>query len=721
MSNYYNPVSFDFSYYSRVLKSSFLSSYKKVFSVSGVLGLLVYLYTFTIPPQYEAIAVMHVAPQDNAVFDLRALLMQRRDPAYQETQVGIILSRTLIRKVVIENKLDSNPLFISSEKSLFTEIKQSVTGLWSNDPVQSIKPVRIATESLRESVVVEPKNKSYLIDIKVTLPSPEVAADVANSLASAYIESTYQSQRDSAGLSESWLIERLQAVRGELRTAEELLQLFKEEQNIIGSSQQNSGIANQEHDVISVQLIEAREKRLALDALYQQIRTTEQSGGDLQGIAAVQNDQLIQNIRAEVLQLEQRKSELSRRYGPEHRRMIELVSQIQAANRSLNSQIIHTVSAIKADYELAKNNEKYLEQSLGESVGKVQSLGRNRFKLLDLEQNVSTQREIYAAFLERLNQSKATGDNINNNVRITDPALPPLQPVKSKGNIFVLITFILASIFGFSLAVLKEFFENTVVSRNDAELKLGCIAMGLVPKIEDVVATDEAPNIAYHYFRDNKNSGYAEAIRNLRSSLLLSSLNKPKQRILFTSTEPSEGKTSLAISVAIAFGAVRKTLLIDADLRRPSIHELLNGNVSKRYLGLSDLCIETASNEECIHSIEGYDIDILPAGTITPNPQELFCSTRFSALLNELSEIYDLIVIDSPPAGGLSDAHMIASQTDQLIYVVKAGETAVPKIRASIQALKDNNVVVNGVVINQVSQEDSSYGYYYGSDQAADS
>ena len=324
-----------------------------------------------------------------------------------------------------------------------------------------------------------------------------------------------------------------------------------------------------------------------------------------------------------------------------------------------------------------------------------------------------TQRDVYQAFLKRLNESRATGVNVNKNVRITDPAIAANRPLPSKSPLLIVMVLILTALAGFGIALLRELFDNTVVNDVDVSNKLSETSLGSVPVID---GSDEkgSQDIAYHYFHENKVSQFSEAVRTIRSSLMLSTIDQKKRRILFTSSTPSEGKTSMSISTALAFGQVQKTLLIDCDLRRPSLDSLLENELERRPLGLSDLCLGTSSANECIHHLDSLGIDLLPSGTVNPNPQELFCSTKFSELLNKLNQTYDVIIIDSPPCAGLSDALLLSTHVDQIAYVVKAGVTPVAKIRSVLRSIKSFGGPLAGVIVNQVPVTDFSYNYYYG-------
>lgn len=714
MNDYYESASIDLSYYWQLVKTVVLKNLKASLLMALLVGGLTFLYSMTLESEYRTTTVMHVAPQSSAVFNLRELFLNRRDPAFRETQVGIIRSRVLVGKVVGRLELDRHPQFSAGKDSLLDKLKQKV-GLGKAARTDPKIAKRLITNRLIDLIDIKSQRDSYLMNLSLTLGDPELAANITNSLAQEYIDSVQANRSLASESSEKWLLDRLEVVNKDLRSAELALQEFKERENIIGSSKQNDGIVSQEVDMISSRLLEAKQKRLGSEALYQQVIATERGSGDLQGITAIQSDTIVQSIRSELVELESKQGELSQRYGPEHRRMVELASQIAATNANLDRQIRRVVSAIKSQYDLAKESESFLKSSLGSSTNKVQSLGRKQFDLLALEQEVRTQRDVYQAFLKRLNENRATGVSVNENVRITDPAEAPLRALPSKAPVLIAVLSVLTALFGFFIGLLRELFDNTITNDQDVEVKLAAMSLGSVPMIESPELEDMDTNLAYSYFGNNKLSQFSESVRTVRSSLMLSSIDEKKRRILVTSTVPGEGKTSMAVSLAFAFGQVQKTLLIDCDLRRPSLDELVeSGPFSRRQLGLSDLCIGSASPSECIKSLPGSGVDIILAGTINPNPQELFCSSRFTDLLNKFSEVYDVIVIDSPPSGGLSDAMLLATQVDQVAYVVKAGTTPVNKARASIKALKSANAPLAGIVVNQVPASDSTFSYYYG-------
>lgn len=712
MSDYYDPSGLDLRVLLRSFRTAITKNWLTIGLVSVACGAAAYLLTLTMEPEYKATAVMHVAQRDNGVFDLRELLMRRRDPAFQATQVGILQSRKLVEQVVVENDLHQSLAYSPGTGSILTYLLDSFS---PREPATEADQLSEVVEDIRKSLNVRVQPQSYLVDVQMTSTDPELATLIVNALSNAYIAVIKQQEREDAIQSQNWLLERIESVRVELQEAEIELQRYKEQENIVGDSGGSRQFSSQEREAATNKFNQSRDERLALESLYRQIQAIEQGGGDLLTISQIQTNAGVQSVKNEILQLEKRVSELSRRYGPEHRRMVELRSELESTYDSLALQTERVVSAIKTEYELAVRAENQAKIALDEYTQIVQDLNRKSFRLVDLEQHVKTRRDIYEAFLEKFNKSQATGENLNTNVRLVDPATVPRRPESNKSSIIILLAMMLASLMTTAIFFIREWFDASIFTSRDIEQKLGQHAMGEVPNIEQVKENGDDPevDIAYEFYAKNAFSAYAESIRSLRTAIMLSGVGKQKQRVLVTSTVPGEGKTSIAIGLANAFSQIKRTLLIDADLRRPSLQSIISDDDNQHLLGLTDLCVGGASDEECIHRIENSKVDILPAGTVTPNPQELFCSPEFAALITRLSGTYDYIVFDSPPCGALSDAHVLGAHVDQLLYIVKSGETPIQLIRGAIQRLTGTRAPIKGVVLNRSVSYKDSYSYRY--------
>ena len=401
MKDYYGNLNIDFGYIFRILRSAVIEHWVKVLMFTLLAAVVTYLLSLRLEPTYRAVATMNVEQRDTAVFDVRELMMNRRDPAYQATQVGVIQSRKLIERVVKQHDLQDRQSFVGSDQSVISGILSFAVG--SRAPVQLTERerVQIATQVLQDSLSVVPRSRSYLIDIVVERPEPEEAAIVANSLAQAYIEQIRQQEKEDTQRSQDWLFDRVQTVREELQAAETALQVYKEQENILGDSARSQNFIAEEVGTLSEKFLKAQEERRSLETLYNQIVDIERANGDVQGVADLQADPVIRSFKNELLQLEKEYSELSSRYGPEHRRMIELKSKIVTTTGLLDQQIQRAVAGIKSRYDLARRNESFHEANLEQSTDKVQDLSRKQFTLIDLEQSVATHRDIYEAFLRR--------------------------------------------------------------------------------------------------------------------------------------------------------------------------------------------------------------------------------------------------------------------------------------------------------------------------------
>ena len=296
-------------------------------------------------------------------------------------------------------------------------------------------------------------------------------------------------------------------------------------------------------------------------------------------------------------------------------------------------------------------SEKSLQKTLESNRTSVKDVQRLEFKRKELRQEVDAKTAIYETFVQRFNETNATGDLNTANARIVDPAIVPVLAAKPKKKLIVVAAFIASLMAGVVFAFLLEALNNTVQTAEDVENKLASTLLGILPLLK---SSKTNPDPAYHEFINDNSSRFAESVRTIRTGIVLSALDNPHKVIAVTSTMPGEGKTSVALSMALALGQMEKVLLIGADMRRPAFHKALG--MDKNAVGLSNFVAGTAKLEECIQRHEGGGIDVIGSGTIPPNPLELLSSKRFAKALAALEEKYDRIVIDTAPSQSVSDA-----------------------------------------------------------------
>ncbi len=406
---------------------------------------------------------------------------------------------------------------------------------------------------------------------------------------------------------------------------------------------------------------------------------TGSSEGIAGGILAL-NARQLQDITERVIAAQFKLSGISQRYGPKH-----------PAYQQAELDLAEAQLAMQA----ARQN--------------AMQVTRKEFGLQELLREVQTNRNLYDTFFTRIKEANETRQLETPNARVIDPAVVPRIPVKPKKSLTMALAFVLSLMLGTMLAFLLDYLDSTFKGADDVEARLGVPMLGLLP----IVRRKQENVVGRPLFLESDQQGFAEAVRTVRTGVVLSGLDTDHQIVVVTSSVPGEGKTTSSINLALAMGQMEKVLLIDADMRRPTIAKSLG--IPGSSPGLSNLVAGTSEAAQCIHHHDEGNIDILPAGLIPPNPLELLSSKRFKDALLQLAEQYDRIVIDSAPTLAVSDALVLATLANAVIYVVKSDSTAFHSARSGIQKLQRVNAPLTGVVLNQVNlTKASKYGSYYG-------
>lgn len=387
---------------------------------------------------------------------------------------------------------------------------------------------------------------------------------------------------------------------------------------------------------------------------------------------------------------------------------------IQAVRSKLYRQIKTVVAGVMKQFELAKAAEKELEQVAAGSKRQLQKISGKSFQLESLKREVEVNRNLYDIFLNRLKETGAALSGVKAaHARIIDAAEPALIPYKPRKQRIVMISMMMTLIVASMLALLLDYLDNTFKGSRDVEERLGLSVLGALRKVGK--GTEDRSDML-RQFIDNPNGEFAEAVRSIRTGVVLSGLDSPHKVLVVTSSVPGEGKTTTAVNLAVALGQMEKVLLIDADMRRPVIH----GNIGLKagVKGLSDLVAGAAELKDCIRELSGVDkVHLLPSGTIPPNPLELIFSKRFTEVLAHLDSYYDRIVIDSAPILAVSDAKILAQHANAVLYVIKVDDVPVSAVCDGVKQLRQVSAPLVGVVLNHMSVGRGN-GYYgeYGHD-----
>jgi len=681
----------------------------RIVALALLAGLLATLYAYSLTPIYRGTATLLVEgsrPSKSAAAEELYIAYGGTTRDYYLTQFEIIKSREFAERLVRVMGLVRHPEFDPRQapKPWYALGKGSATVPTDQELEEGVVGSVMARTSL------QPVRNTQLVKVSFDAKDPELAARVPNTLATIYIVADMESRMESTRRSTEFLSKQAEDLKAKLVQSERALQAYREREKIVEAKGVSLAGASRQLEDLSSSLIEARRKRADLEAAYEQVNAARQAktADSLEALPFVLRHPLVQQAKQAEAEAERRLGDASKRYGPDHPRMVAAQADVKAAQENLRRQVNTVAAGVAKDYELARANEAAIERALGRSKGDIQAHNRKEFELQSLERDVAANRQLYDQFMQRSKESKV-GEMNSPIGRIVDEARPPKGPVGPNKRMIVGLSVFAALLGAIALALLIERLDNTVKASHEVESKLGVRALGVLPITKSSL---EAP-LERMYTESNQNA-FSEAIRTIRSSVLLSSLHAKSKVVLLTSSVPEEGKTTLAVNLAFAFSQVKKTLLVEADMRRPKFARVLEQERNRP--GLSELVAEALPISECVYQVPDSNLYVLQSGRVPSNPLELISSKGMELAIERLRDEFEMIVIDSPPVQLVSDAVMLAQLASSVLFVVRADSTPYPVSRHALNRLHRADAPVLGVVLNQIDLEraDNYYGEYSG-------
>ena len=695
---------------------------KKIIALSLVATIISVLVVLSLTPKYSATTTLLIESEEARILSIEEVYgMSGNSSEYLLTQFEILKSRALAERVVKELKLvnvaEYNPVHPSNAKGF--SLKKMILG--ESDPLTQEQVLAKTIDTFWKKISISPVRKTQLVKISVESESAQLAAKASNAVATAYIQSQLEAKVGLTKQAVDWLSERMGGLKNRLNESEDKLQGFRDKNQLVDVKGVGTLIAK-ELDHITEKLVDVRSKRLGFQSTYQQLQNIKEINFEsLSGLPVILRHPLVTKLRENESAAELKVAELSKRYGAKHPRMIAAQSDLLAVKNSMLVQMKRLASGIKNDFLTAQVQEKALEKALKEAKEEVTVINKTEFALSSYVREVKGNRTLYDTFLKRIRETSETGSLQTANARIVDPAVMPNHPVKPNKKLIVALVMIMSLMLGVALAFLLDALDATIKNAEDIDHKLGFALLGILPllkstkeKIDTAINPEKAPIRAFVH---GDNTGFKESVRTLRTGVTLASLESPVQVMLFTSTVPGEGKTTTSANFSAACGQMEKVLLIDADMRRPTIAKQLNIPASSK--GLSNAVAYPDTLDESIHHIEDLGIDVMPSGPIPPNPLELLASKNFQEVLAQLKGRYQKIIIDSAPTHIVSDAAYLSTLVDGVVYVIKADSTNDKLVKSGLRRLDESNARILGVVLNQLDLEKEAkyggdYSYSYG-------
>ncbi|MEI6896517.1 MAG: polysaccharide biosynthesis tyrosine autokinase [Psychromonas sp.] len=707
----------------------------KILAFSFFTTLLVAIFVAGMTPIYRSTASLLIkANTENTVSIDSVYSLDTSRKEYFLTQFEILKSRMVSEQVIDTLDLAHQPEFMSDGKvALVTQLKTYIKSFLplelQRPPAEHLFDARREKVQLinvfQQRLTISPIRKTQLVNISFDAQDPRLAALVANTVAEIYITQEMSGQLDSTKKAAAWLKARLDKLRSNLENSITELQEYRLKANLIDiESKGVRSIASDELEGLTESYLKAKKTRFEAETIYLFVNNVASNDIDsLMSLPNISNHPLIKDIKFAEIDAQKKVSELSFRYGPKHPKLIAARAQLTGIKKQLSLQANKLVRGIKKELNAAKDNERRLADELKKEKKNFQQITNKEQGYLKLQREVTANRNLYDTFLARYKEMSITTDLEVQQARVIDQAEVPLHPAKPNKKLIVVLAFVASFGFAVLLTFVLHALNDSIRNVHEVESKLAMRLLGLLPLIK-IKRKQSLP--LYAYF-DKKNKGFTEAIRTLRTGFVLSHLENEHKVVMVTSSIPGEGKTTISLNIAFAMAQVEKTILIEADMRRPSFTRLFN--LPAYQVGLSNLISGNETLKDVIIHDEKSGLDVLPAGFIPANPLELLSHAKFDALMTVLKNQYERIIIDSPPTLAVSDALVLVKQTDSVIYVVRSESTKQAVIKKGLSRLVEIGAKIDGIVLNRVnikkSNENEYEGYYdyygYGEELQSDS
>ena len=671
------------------------------------------LASFLMRPLYKAKAIIQIDKESpNILYFKDVYAVERPEQDYYQTQYKILKSRNLAKKVIKSINLDKNLEFIGDQTTtLLLVIKDWFKDLFSTtekdkEKEEGIKPGLI--DSFLSRLEITPDRGSRLVTVNYSTHEPELSAKIANTIAKAFIDFNLESKIDASQQARDWLEKQLESLKARVEVSEERLNKYAGENEIIGIDEKHNIVTQRLAD-LSTSLNQATAERTNKEALYKE---SESDGKDIDSIPAVINNTLIQKLTNDYTTLEVEYFQLSKLYKPEYPKMVRLKEQINKLNASIDKEKRKIINSIKSDYQAALKRENYLNTALNKQKAETLALNQRSIQYNILKREADTNKELYNGLLQRLKETGVSAGISMSNILILDRAEVPQVPDKPKKNLNILLAVVIGLFGGTGLAFFMEYLDNTVKTHEDIDQFVHLPFLGIVPLLPSGSKGNPKSATAKEIIKVNEsNTQIAEAYRNIRTSILYATPGMNPKVIVLTSVKLGEGKTTTAINIAQSFIQTgSKVLLIDGDMRKSILFKYLNLDNSK---GLSDYLSGQMEVDAILKKTNVTNLYAITSGPIPPNPSELIGSKNMRDLIDQMKPLYDYIIIDSPPIFGISDGVILSTIADGVILVIKAGETPREAVKRAKKVLFDVDAKVLGVVLNGINLESPDYGYYY--------
>jgi capsular exopolysaccharide synthesis family protein len=685
-----------------------------------------------ITPLYQAQSLVVVESNRQNVVNIESVT-QGITPDYytNETQAAILASRSLAAKAVDRLDLYGNPRFNpelgagrDNVGGLFAAIQRLIFGPpeavpspWAGmSPERKRAAMREAfTDAYLSGLTVIPSPRSRVITVQYTSADPSFAARAANATAELYIAEQLAAKGEATVQASDWLDRRVAELSAKVVESETRADEFRAKSGIVEAGAGTSALQEQ-LSRLNIELIGARTKRAESEARHEQLQSMIRGGGGIETAAAVLDAPLIVQLRGQETQVLRKIAELRTQIRDEHPNMVLARNELSDLRQKIAAEVNKIAISLSNDLQIARVRERNLQTEVRKIEDQVTRQSEAEVTLRSLHSEVRANKQLYETVLARYKETKVFDKELEQpDAKIISQASVPGGPFYPQRRLMIMAALFVSAVFGVALALMLEYLDSGFRSVSQLETMTGLPVLGATPRL----ARKDRKRPPHEVASERPNSSYGEAVRTIRTAMMLSDADNPPRTVLVTSAVSGEGKSSLSLSLAaLAARSGQRCIVIDADLRHPNLHLMLG---QPNEIGLSDYLAGRIALDEAIEVDPASGVHYIPAGGRAPHPADLLASASMKALLRNLAGLYDLVVIDTPPLLAVSDTLVLARHVDYTLYIVRWEKTRRETAVAGIKQLMDAGTEVAGLVLAQVDvskqarygYRDSSY-YYYG-------
>jgi len=660
-------------------------------------------------PIYSSVVVLQIDRQESRVVDyedVKPIDSPADGKEFYATQYELLKSRSLATRIITILDLWSEPTFVLVKKPGFLD------GLISSDmevnkPSDKLDRREKVIDAFLQGLKISPVRNSRLVKVAFESPNPILAEKIANAIATEYISINLERRMDASSYAKTFLTEQLTQTRARLEESEKELVAYARSLGVVEDDNPDAVSAdNQVLVEYTKALAQAEQERIKAESIYKQMQ-----GAGAASFGVVLDSKVIQDLKSKGAALDAEYQDALQIYKPDFPLMLQKKSRIDEIQKKIDDEVRSIKISVQMRYEAAKAEESALRVKRDEAKEEILSVQDRGTRYSVLKREVDTNRQLYEGLLQRMKEVSVAGGVGLNNISVVDRAKVASSPIKPKKSLIVLIAAVLGLMGGVLLVFLIEMLDDSIKGVAEFEKISGLPVLGIIPDIKRKRAVDDPSYI--HAENLNSRSAISEAFRSLRTALQFTTPEGAPKVVLFTSARPGEGKTTTSLSVAIQFAqAGRKVLIVDLDLRKPSLHKILG--VANDW-GVTNYLAGDAKPAEITRSSSVGNLFIVPSGPLPPNPAELISSGKMFSFLSLAVEKFDIVIIDGPPVLGLADAPLLGNLADATVLIVEADITRVEHMRDALKRLRSAHSKVIGGVLTKVKTRHGSYGYeaYY--------